>query len=193
MTHAVLDAWRNRLERHAPGEAGHSDRVSVYAVATADRLMNGPDFPGRESLADLRSVRITAALHDMGKLRLPSELFASDRAWSAGDVRLIREHVLVPDELDDPELDREAIRQHHERLDGLGYPDGLRGLDIVPLARVIAVCEAFDAMVFEARYRRPKSEEAAIEELRRGAGTQFCPTVIEAFIAVQPLIQPLVL
>ncbi|MCC7435275.1 MAG: HD domain-containing protein [Methanoregulaceae archaeon] len=193
MTHHDLDTWRDRLEQHAPGEAGHSDRVSVYAVATADRLMNGPDFPGRDSLADLRRVRITAALHDIGKLRLPSELFAPDRAWSASDVRLIREHVLVPDELADPELDHEAIRQHHERLDGLGYPDGLRGLDIVPLARVIAVCEAFDAMVFEARYRKPKSEEAAIEELRRGAGTQFCPSVIEAFVAVQPLIQPLVL
>jgi len=193
MTHAELEAWRDQLEKHAPGEAGHSDRVSVYAVATADRLVQGPAFDGREALADLRRVRVTAALHDVGKLRLPNELFAVDRAWSAGDVRLIREHVLLPEGLEDPELEGDAIRQHHERLDGLGYPDGLRGPDIMPLARVIAVCEAFDAMVFEPRYRKPRSEEAAIEELRRGAGTQFCPRVIEAFVAIQPLIQPLVL
>lgn len=191
MKNAELSAWRARLEQHAPGEGGHSDRVSVYSVATADRLMQGPDFPGRDSLADLRRVRVTAALHDVGKLRLPAELFVRDREWSATDVRLIRGHVLLPDGLDDPELDAEAIGQHHERLDGLGYPSGLRNSEIGQLARVIAVCEAFDAMVFETRYRKPKSEEAAIEELRRGAGTQFCPRVIEAFVAVQHLIQPL--
>lgn len=181
MTNQELRSWLGRLEAHAPGEAGHAERVAVYAVATAERL----------DVADLRQVRVTAALHDLGKLNIPAELFDPQRDWSAADVRLMRGHVELPEELPDPEVDGVAILQHHERLDGLGYPAGLSNSDIGQLARIIAVCEAFDAMVHDARYRPAKSEAAAIEEIRRGAGTQFCPRVIEAFVAVQPLIQPM--
>lgn len=181
MTESTLREWLGKLEAHAAGEAAHGERVAVYAVATADRL---GDF-------DLRRVRVTAALHDVGKLALPAEMFQRDRDWTSADVRAIRTHVFLPEDLQDDELDRVAIEQHHERLDGIGYPEGLRGEHIGALARVISVCEAFDAMVHESRHRGAKSEAAAIEEIRRGAGTQFCPRVIEAFVAVQPLIQPL--
>lgn len=181
MTNSEIRAWLDKFEAHAPGEAAHGERVSVYAVATADRLGG----------LDLRQVRATAALHDLGKLQLPSKLFEVGHEWSAADVRAVRKHVELPSDLEDEHVDRVAIAQHHERLDGLGYPDGLSGQAICTLARIIAVCEAFDAMVYDARYRAAKTEAAAIEEIRRGAGTQFCPTVIEAFVAVQPLIQPI--
>lgn len=182
MTNTELRIWLDRLDAHAPGEAAHGERVAVFAVATADRLGG----------FDLAVVRFTSALHDIGKLSLPSEMFAPDREWSASDVQAARAHVSVPDELIDPMIDREAILQHHERLDGHGYPHGLATESIGALARVISVCEAFDAMVYDARYRPAKSEAAAIEEIRRGAGTQFCPRAVEAFVSVQTLIQPLV-
>lgn len=181
MTNAELRIWLDRLDAHAPGEAAHGERVAVFAVATADRLGG----------FDLTIVRFTAALHDIGKLLLPSEMFALDREWSSVDVQAARAHVAVPEDLSDPMIDRAAILQHHERLDGHGYPHGLSGESVEPLARVISVCEAFDAMVYDVRYRPAKTESAAIEEIRRGAGTQFCPRAIEAFVSVQPLIQPL--
>ena len=181
MTNTEIRASLGNLEAHAPGEAAHGERVSVYAVATADRLGG----------LDLSIVRATSALHDLGKLQLPSELFAVGHEWSAADVRAVRKHVELPSEVDDPDVDRVAIAQHHERLDGLGYPAGLSGPAICTLARIIAVCEAFDAMVHDVRYRAAKVGSGGDREIRRGAGTQFCPTVIEAFVAVQPLIQPL--
>ena len=73
------------------------------------------------------------------------------------------------------------VRSSHERFDGDGYPDRLAGEDIPLPARVIAVCDAYDAMTSDRAYRRGMSPEAALEELRRGAGTQFDPAVVEAF------------
>lgn len=182
MTESTLREWLGRLEAHAPGEAAHAERVAVHAVATADRLGG----------IELRTARITAALHDVGKLNLPSAILAPGHAWTAADVLAMRGHVVLPAGLVDPDVDAAAIGQHHERLDGVGYPNGLRGDQIGTLARIISVCEAFDAMVHDTRYRPAKSEAAAIEEIRRGAGGQFCPRVIEAFVAIQPLIQPLI-
>lgn len=182
MTEPELREWLRRLDEHAPGEALHGERVSVYAVATAERL----------GVVDLRTVRVTAALHDLGKLRLPAVMFQPDRDWTAADVRAMCEHVLLPEGLADSELDAQAIKQHHERLDGMGYPGFLHAGEISLMARIIAICEAFDAIVHESRYRAARSEASALNELRRGAGTQFCPTVFEAFACVQPLIQPLV-
>ena len=77
-----------------------------------------------------------------------------------------------------------VIRHHHERFDGKGYPDGLAGEDIPLEARILAVVDAFDAMTHERSYRKAMSMEQARAELKRGAGTQFDPAVVEAFLAL---------
>jgi HD-GYP domain-containing protein (c-di-GMP phosphodiesterase class II) len=76
-----------------------------------------------------------------------------------------------------------VVRHHHERFDGQGYPDGLAGEEIPVEARILAVVDAFDAMTHERAYRSALSSDQAIAELKRGAGTQFDPTVVEAFLA----------
>ena len=76
------------------------------------------------------------------------------------------------------------VRHHHERFDGKGYPDGLAGQDIPLEARILAVADAFDAMTHERAYRKAMSKEDALAELERGAGTQFDPTVVDAFLAL---------
>jgi len=78
------------------------------------------------------------------------------------------------------------VRSHHERLDGRGFPDGLRGEKIPLEARIVAVADSFDAMTTERPYRMSRSPEAAIDELRRVAGTQLDPTAVEAFVATFP-------
>jgi response regulator RpfG family c-di-GMP phosphodiesterase len=83
------------------------------------------------------------------------------------------------------------IRHHHERWDGSGYPDGMKGDEIPMGARIIGVAEAFDTMVASLGWRRGMSNFEAINELRRCAGSQFDPKVVEAFAEIQPLIQPI--
>ena len=106
MTNSEIRAWLDKLEAHAPGEAAHGERVSVYAVATADRLGG----------LDLCHVRATSALHDLGKLLLPSELFEVGHDWSAADVRAVRKHVELPAEGALADEDVALANQRCERL-----------------------------------------------------------------------------
>ncbi len=175
-----------RLEAHRPGEAGHGERVAVAAVAVGDRL--GLPF---ESLIELR---IAAALHDAGKLAVEPGLLAKEAPLDPSELEAVRRHALLSAEVAEAHaLVRRVLpvlRHHHERWDGAGYPDGLAG-EAIPLgARIVAVAEAFDAMTQGHPGRPPISEEEALAVLRAESGRQFDPAVVEAFLAVQPLIQP---
>jgi HD-GYP domain-containing protein (c-di-GMP phosphodiesterase class II) len=86
----------------------------------------------------------------------------------------------ILDELDLPVIVRDMARNHHERFDGKGYPDGLKGKEIPLAARILTVADAFDAMTSDRPYRRALSEEVAAAEIRRNAGSQFCPDVVAA-------------
>jgi HD-GYP domain-containing protein (c-di-GMP phosphodiesterase class II) len=176
------------LEERIPGESAHAERVEVFSTATADALgVKGED---------LQVVRWAAALHDVGKLALDPEVLMQHDPLSEGDLAGIREHTTVATWLLDgvpwlqPTLD--GIRHHHERWDGKGYPDGLKGEEIPLIARIIAVAEIFDAIAYPQAYRPGLGEEKALEALRQGSGTRLDPQVVEAFLKVQPLIQPVV-
>lgn len=89
----------------------------------------------------------------------------------------------IVSELDLPEIVKDMVRSHHERFDGDGYPDGLAGQDIPLAARVLAVADTLDAMTSDRSYRAALTLDAAVAEIRRNAGTQFCPLVVSAFMA----------
>jgi HD-GYP domain-containing protein (c-di-GMP phosphodiesterase class II) len=186
MTLDRLREWQTRLASHHPGEVDHGERVAVYAVAAAHRL--GWDD------AVLQTLRFAAALHDVGKASLAPELLATSRPTGAQVLELRRHPELGFDLLLDelPVEGLEWIVAHHERWDGNGYPHGLHGEDIPFGARLIAVAETLDVLLHDGRWREPLEEAAALEEVRRCAGTQFDPEAVEAVLAVQPLIQPLV-
>jgi response regulator RpfG family c-di-GMP phosphodiesterase len=162
---------------------GHSIRVSQYAVGTASRL----GFDG----TSLDGIRLGGELHDIGKIGTREAVLHKPGLLTADEFRQITEHpalgerMLLPLAQESPDVLR-IVRSHHERLDGRGFPDGLRGEKIPIEARIVAVADAFDAMTTERPYRDSRPPEAAVAELRRVAGTQLDPEAVEAFVNAFP-------
>ena len=162
---------------------GHSIRVSRYAVATARRM----GFQG----VLLDGIRLGGELHDIGKIGTRESVLHKPGSLTAEEFRQISEHPILGERMLSP-LARESpdvlriVRSHHERLDGRGFPDGLRGERIPVEARIVAVADAFDAMTTRRPYRESRPPEQAMAELRRVAGTQLDPEAVEAFVAAHP-------
>src|SRR5918994_293196 len=159
---------------------GHSIRVSQYAVATASRL--GFDGHG------LDGIRLGGELHDIGKIGTREAVLHKPSSLTPDEFRQITEHpalgerMLSPLAHESPDVLR-IVRSHHERLDGAGFPDGLRG-DKIPIeARIVAVADSFDAMTTRRPYREARPPHDAMGELRRVAGTQLDPQAVEGFLA----------
>jgi HD-GYP domain-containing protein (c-di-GMP phosphodiesterase class II) len=166
----VIDERSARLRTHL-------DAVAKLCEAVGAAL----DMPA----AELTSLRQAASLHDIGKIAVPDAVLNKPGPLSPDEWELMRRHTLIGERIvaAAPTLAHVAnlIRSSHERHDGTGYPDGLTG-DVIPLgSRVIAICDAYDAMTSDRPYAETLTPEAAVEELRRCAGTQFDPVVVEAF------------
>jgi diguanylate cyclase (GGDEF)-like protein len=154
----------------------HSERVGELAARIARRL--GIEEP------QIELTRLAASLHDLGKLAIPEEILRKPGALNESERLVLQRHPQIGYRMleslgVDPIAD--WVLHHHERWDGSGYPDRLRG-DEIPLgARIIFVADAYDAMTSERVYRKPLDEREALEELERCAGTQFDPSIVEAF------------
>jgi diguanylate cyclase (GGDEF)-like protein/putative nucleotidyltransferase with HDIG domain len=137
---------------------------------------------------ELNDLRRAATLHDIGKVAIPDEILQAPRALDATEWEYMRQHTIIGARIISaaPELLAVAaiVRSSHEAYDGTGYPDGLAGEDIPLGARIVTVCDAYDAMVTSRAYRAALSAEAARAELWRCAGSQFDPRVVAAFVAV---------
>jgi len=137
-------------------------------------------------------VRIAAELHDIGKVAIPDAVIRKPGPLDEHEWAFIAQHTIIGERIlrAAPSLASVAsiVRSSHERLDGAGYPDGIAG-DAIPIgARIIFVCDAFDAMTSARPYARPKTPTEALAELQRCAGTQFDPAVVTAFAAaLQPM------
>ena len=140
------------------------------------------------ALASEPHLGIGFLLHDLGEIAVPHELLTKQGPLSPAELAAVREHSLVGaslvEQIDLLRPIAPIIRHHHERWDGTGYPYGLAGADIPVGARIFAVADAADAMLHDRPYRKALPVEAATEELRRGAGTQFDPTVVDAFLTL---------
>jgi diguanylate cyclase (GGDEF)-like protein len=166
-------------ERH-PELGEHVDGVALLAVAVAEEL--GLDEQ------QTAQVRHAAELHDIGKVAIPDTIIHKPGPLDEEELAFMRRHTLIGERIvaGAPALApvAELVRASHERYDGNGYPDGLAG-DAIPLGgRIIAVCDAFDAMVEDRAYSASRTATDALAELRRCAGDQFDPAVVEAFTAV---------
>ncbi|HEX2503353.1 MAG TPA: HD-GYP domain-containing protein [Miltoncostaeaceae bacterium] len=158
----------------------HSGDVAELAVAVGRRLgVRGPE---------LAELHVAGALHDLGKLAVPQQILDKPGPLSAEEWEIIRRHPAAGEDLvlGIPALAHLAplLRAMHEHWDGGGYPDGLRGEQIPLPSRIVAVCDAYQAIVSDRPYDPPRSPEAAVEELREGAGSQFDPRVVPAFLQV---------
>jgi HD-GYP domain-containing protein (c-di-GMP phosphodiesterase class II) len=161
--------------------ASHCRSVVELAAATGEKL-------GLKATA-MQELEIAALLHDVGKIAIPTEILNKPTKLSEDEFELMKTHTIEGQAL----LERvggklgrigEVVRSCHERWDGRGYPDGLMGEEIPLPARIVFCCDAYSAMTTDRPYRRAMSREAAIEELRSNAGTQFEPVVVDAVEAV---------
>lgn len=168
------------LSERSPALGVHLDEVTTLCDIVAQRL----GLPEEDRAPLLQA----ASLHDVGKAAIPDEILDKPGPLDDEETAFMRRHTLIGERILSaaPALVRAArlVRFSHERFDGTGYPDRLAG-DEIPLgSSIIAVCDAYDAMVSERPYQRPRSPEQARAELRRCAGAQFDPDVVEAFCAV---------
>ena len=166
------------LEKKDGYTRGHSQRVSRYAVKTATLM----GFSGTV----LDQIRLGGELHDIGKLGTRDAVLHKPGPLTPVEFEEIKRHVLEGEEILEPlrrdhPLVLQIVRSHHERLDGSGFPDGLKGGAIPVAARIVAVVDAFDAMTTHRAYRDPRTTQDAMEELVRFAGLQFDREVVLAF------------
>ncbi|MBI2877763.1 MAG: HD-GYP domain-containing protein [Candidatus Tectomicrobia bacterium] len=156
----------------------HSESVARYASAIARSMGLSED--------QARLVSIAGLLHDGGKIGIPDAILHKKEQLVEEEWKMIQTHPTMGEailkHIDKLDGVLPIIRHHHENYEGGGYPDGIRREEIPLEARILRVADAYDAMVSNRPYRRPLSRQEAIAELRAGAGQQFDPQVVEAFI-----------
>ena len=175
---STIDSLVRSLEARDAYTTNHSQRVRGYAIQLGRALGLSP--------ARLKHVSLAAKLHDIGKFGIPEAILNKPARLTPEEERQIREHPVIGQHIVAPIIrSREvlaAIRGHHERVDGSGYPDGLSGEKIPLLARIIAIADCYDALTSERAYRPALPKGQAQEFLRKGAGSHFDPELVALFL-----------
>ena len=168
------------LQQRDPHMADHSMKVQHYATLIAQEM----ELPPRV----IKRLEIAAMLHDIGMLALNDAILLCPSELAEDQHAMMRRHPLlsvrIMERMEFLEQEVPAVRYHHERYDGKGYPEGIAGPAIPLSARILAVADAFDAMTSPRTFRQARSVSEAIGEIRAGSGTQFDPTVVSAFMSV---------
>jgi putative nucleotidyltransferase with HDIG domain len=180
----IVESLITSVEAKDPYTSGHSKRVCKYAELVAQAM----GVAGRE----LEEIAIGAALHDVGKLGIPEHVLRKPAKLDDEEWQQMRSHPKVGariiDSFNQSYAVLHAIHHHHEHFDGRGYPSGLAGEAIPLSARIVGVADALDAMTSQRAYQRNRTVADALEEIRRSAGRQFDPAVVDAITRV-PLAQ----
>lgn len=174
----VVQALTTAIDAKDPYTEGHSQRVSDYSLAIA-RELNIP-------VETINHLRIAGLLHDVGKIGVPDDVLKKPGHLNSHEMAEMKKHPLIGEKIMRPvhNLEREmpAITEHHERVDGTGYPKGLSGDDISLIGRIVAVADVFDALTSNRPYRKGQSVEQVFEQLRMGIGTHFDADCVNALI-----------
>jgi diguanylate cyclase (GGDEF)-like protein len=161
-----------------PHYRGQPSALIATIVTSLARQLELPEH-------EIDKIRIAALLHDVGKVGIPQDILEKPSSLTPAEWRSVVQHPRIGQViLEQATMLRDAvpiILHHHERFGGAGYPYGLRGHEIPLGARIVAIADAYDAMIQDRPYKRKISHEAAVEELRRHAGTQFDPELVEIF------------
>ncbi len=174
----TVKGFASAIEARDPYTRGHCDRLSGYALALGKELGMTPH--------ELEALRGASLLHDVGKIGIKEEILQKGIALSPEEYENMKRHPVIGKQILEsiPAMKDilPLIYHHQERFDGTGYPDGLAGDDIPFGARIIAVVDAFDAMTSNRPYRKQLPLQKAIDELKKNAGTQFEPLIVEKFV-----------
>jgi PAS domain S-box-containing protein len=177
---STIQALASAVELRDPYTAGHQRRVAQLSVAVS-RSMGWTE-------EQTQVVYLAGVVHDIGKIAVPAEILSKPGRLSETEMMLVREHasagydILRP--VDFPWPIAQIVLQHHERMDGSGYPQGLQGDAILPEARILAVCDVVEAMTTHRPYRPGLGFDVALQEIESGRGTAFDPEVVDACVRV---------
>lgn len=157
---------------------GHSLRVAEFSLDLGRKL--------GLSEKELRELEIAALLHDIGKIGIPDSILLKSSKLTISEFEIMKSHPVrsgkILEKISSLRSLLPAIRHHHERYDGFGYPDGLKGNEIPLYARIILIADTFDAMTSTRPYRLALDKESAYQELKRCSGSQFDPYLVEVFL-----------
>lgn len=176
----VITAMASAIDARDAYTHGHSHRVTEYAVAIGEEMGLSP--------AEVDIIRNASILHDVGKIGIKEDILKKPGRLTEEERREMEYHpfigtkILQSVKLLEPVMP--LVYHHHERFDGTGYPDGLRGEEIPLGARIISVADAFESMTSDRPYRKALPLEEAISELRYGSGRQFDPRIVEVFMGM---------
>ena len=177
----TVSALSGAIDAKSPWTAGHSERVTRCAMKIGRALDMDEE--------DLKTLRLASLLHDIGKIGVAEGVLEKPARLTEEEIGLIKTHPVKSRDILSPikQLKEilDVVLHHHEYYDGSGYPDSLRGEDIPIMARIISVADTVDAMASDRPYRKGKTMEAIVEELKRCTGTQFDPHVVAAFLKVK--------
>ncbi|MCL2518781.1 MAG: DUF3369 domain-containing protein [Oscillospiraceae bacterium] len=176
----TIEALRLAVDTKDVYTRGHSDRVSMYACLIGEKL----GIKGQ----DIEDLRIGGLFHDIGKIGINDDILLKKTGLSDGEYQKVKNHTVkgatILSAISAFVKIKSIVRSHHERLDGLGYPDGLKGDEIPYNAKIICVADSYDAMTSDRQYRRKFNMEGALEQLKVGRGTQFDRDIVDCFISI---------
>jgi len=176
----AMERMADEVDRRDPYTFQHSQRVAIYSHAISRKL----GF----TAAEIDVVELAAKVHDIGKIRIPDSILLKPAKLSPDERRVMETHSRlgfdILKQFSEYAKVLDLVLTHHERYDGLGYPNGTVGKRLLLIAQVIPVADSLDAMTTARAYRDAKPWDSAMGELRRGAGTQWNPQVVEAALAV---------
>ncbi len=177
---SLIITFSNIIDAKSPWTRGHSIDVANYAIIIARKM--GLDE------REIETLRMAALLHDIGKIGTYDEILDKPDALDSVERALIRQHTIKGEDILKPIKGLRniipIIRSHHERVDGTGYPDGLSGDKIHPLAKILCVADSYDAMISDRPYRPSRGLDFAISEIRQCSGTHFDSDVSETFLKI---------
>jgi len=184
-THEILDKFLDYckqivedIEKNDRKTAQHSAKVTRYAVDLS-RELKLPE-------SEINSIQLAGMLHDIGKAGIDLKILTKKGAYTPKELRIMKLHPLFSVKMIEPfsflDQEMQIILQHHERFDGKGYPTGRKGWEINRGARILAICDAFDAMTSGRCYRKKRSPQEGCREIERNAGKQFDPEMSKVFL-----------
>ena len=176
----IIQAIASLIDMRDPYTSGHQKRVADLARAIAVEMKLSPE--------DVDILHIAGLIHDLGKISVPSEILTKPGRLEDEELQLIREHpatgYAILKSIDLPDRVAQIVYQHHERMDGSGYPNGLAGREILLEARILSVAETVDAMLSHRPYRPALTLKKALEEIDKQKGRTYDPRVVEACLGL---------